>query len=111
MKLAEISFGILSMNGLPIDTGENLVVAVHPFFELYTGERYKQEYMDRLDKFFSSRRGPIITLEEEMNVRKTASHYNSLGREHNSFFCKYKRMGSSSRYSRLGYCFKLHKSN
>ena len=93
--LNRISRGLYSMNGKPTQTGENLVVAVHPFYRSPDYKSPHDEFLDggyltRLNEFLASREGPVITLEESSRIGRTLQHYDSLGRINNRFFIKTK---------------------
>ena len=90
MGLKQIQKGILSMDGLPFDTGESPVVVVHPFYELYKDIGYPVRYLKNMDEFLSSRKGPIVTLEEDEYLTRTSVHYRFLGRNSNTLFIKTK---------------------
>lgn len=90
MKLEIFKEGIHTIDGTPEYNGQNLVLAVHPYFcKNYYSDF--NDYVIRLNEFISNFDGPLITLEEGGRLKQTVDHYVSLGNTTNRFFIKTKR--------------------
>ena len=90
MGLTRINKGVYSMDGKPIQTEENPVVAVHPFYRKFHYSNPQDEYLQRLNEFISSRQGPIVTFEEHSRINRTHEHYSHLGVKKNRLFIRTK---------------------
>jgi len=91
---------------------ENPVIIVHPYYDMpYSRRKVKnnikefdrlgidelkeiwkhvESYMINLEKLIEEHNGPLITFEESKRLKKTAAHYESLGRLHNTYFVRTK---------------------
>ncbi len=91
MSLNELWPGFYSMDGGPIQTGENLVLAVHPFYRFNNftpSNRSDENYLRGMDEFLTFTEGPVVTLEEAIILEETVERYKKLGSFSNRFFIK-----------------------
>ena len=91
MRLNELWPGFYSMDGGPVQTEENLVVSVHPFYKFhgFTGLNMPDEaYLRRMKEFLTFREGAVVTLEEGFSLGETVECYKRLGSFSNRFFIK-----------------------
>ena len=91
MRLNELWPGFYSMDGGPVQTEENLVVSVHPFYRFNNftpSNKSDENYLRRMDEFLTFTEGPVVTLEEAIILEETVERYKKLGSFSNRFFIK-----------------------
>ncbi len=88
MTLHQILKGIYSLDDRIRDIGKPPVVAVHPYFFEYKGEKVSDEYEANLRVLIQQYQGPIITLEEYSHFHHTVRKFLALGRMSQSYFIK-----------------------
>ena len=104
MPLNEIRPGIYSLDGYNPGNDIEPVFALHPFYKALgyfrqTGDfralvekrmPLQAEYVKRLENIVKNHGGPIIILEECSNMKKTAGHFERLGRSKDAYFIETK---------------------
>jgi hypothetical protein len=85
-KLIEIADGMYTFGDISLVEGSGLVIAVHPYFNGYDGDRYWDDYMPKFEAIVTDHKGILLTLEEHYKVKDVAERYHELGRHNNSVF-------------------------
>lgn len=102
----EIKKGIYSLDGYNPDNKQNVIVTVHPFYDVLrafcSSNEHKRklaehvlrecvDYINTIEEIIKTYGGPIITLEEERNIHETAEYFADIGPKKDRYFIETKK--------------------